>query len=148
MASSRSGRRKVAQSPSLLFGSLFVLWILDAGVQHVLHCESEGLRDDLQFLQSKITLIQLTFGNAFPNDVTDELLDLLRGRLLKAARGALDGVREADDSTLFKLRFRSAVPETLLTHIRDILLPNVHDFSTFAGVLLLLDGPFVKIGDQ
>src|SRR6185312_14362229 len=148
MASRRSGGRKIAETPTLLFGSLFVLWILDAGVQHVLDSESEGLGDDLQFLQSEVTLIQLTFCNPLVDDVTDKVFDFLWVRLLETARGTLHGICQTDNSTLLELRFRAAVPETFLAHIRDILLPNVHDFSAFARILLLLDGPLIKVSDQ
>src|ERR1700719_2816876 len=116
MASCRGGRRKISKTPTLLLGAFFVLRILDARVQHVLNSEPEGLCDDLQFLQGEVTLIQLPF--RYPT---------------------------ADDSALLKLGFRSAVPEAFLTNVGDILLPNVHDFPAFAGVLLLLDGSLVEV---
>src|SRR5580704_9797954 len=131
MASSRGSGRKIAETPAFLLGTLFVLGILDPGVQHVLQGESEGFCNDLQFLQSEVTLVKLSFSDSTADDIAYELLNFLRCRLLEAARGAFDGVREADNATLFILRFRSAVSEALLPYVRDVLLPNVHDFSAF-----------------
>ena len=46
------------------------------------------------------------------------------------------------------LRLWSAVSEALFAYFRDILLPNVHDFSAFPGITLLLNGSLVKVSDQ
>src|ERR1700749_4824047 len=103
MASRRGGRRKISKAPTLLLGAFFVFRILDTRVQHVLHSESEGLCNDLQFLQGEVTLIQLPFRYPTADDVADKLLDFLRRRFLQAARGAFDRIRQADDSALLKL---------------------------------------------
>src|ERR1700759_5167234 len=148
MASSRGRGRKIAEPPTFLLGTLFVLGILDAGVQHVLQGESKGFCDDLQFLQSEVTLVQLAFPNSTADDIAHELLNFLRCRFFEAARGAFDGVREADDATLPILRPWSAVSKALLAYVRNVFLPNVHDFPTFPGIPLLMNGSFVKVSNQ
>src|ERR1700728_1474257 len=143
MASRRGGRWKISKAPTFLLGTFLVFWILDPGMQHVLHREPEGFRDNLYLFQSEVTLVQLPFGNPAADDVTDKLLDFLRRRFFQAPGGALNGVGEADDFTLSELRFWPAVAETFFAHIRDILLTDVHNFPTFASILLLLNGSFV-----
>ena len=90
----------------------------------------------------------MPFSDSTADDITHELLNFLGCRFLEAARGAFDGVRETNDATLFVLRLRPAVSKTLLAYVRDVFLPNVHDFTAFPGIPLLLNGSFVKVSDQ
>ena len=38
-------------------------------------------------------------------------------------------------------------PDNHMPTYLSILFPNIHDFSAFAGIPLLLDGPLVKVSD-
>src|SRR5438093_4359322 len=126
MPSRRGSRRKIAKPPSLLLRSFFVLWILDAGMEHILKSKSESLSNNLKLLQRKVTFVQLPLRDPAVHDVTDKLLNFLRSRFFEASGSALYRIGETDDSAFFKLRFRPTVSKTFLAHLRDVLLPDVH----------------------
>ena len=74
-----------------------------------------------RFAQRQVAFVELVIGQALVDQVADELLDLLRGRLFQRARGALHHVGQADDRALAGLRFRAAVAKTFLRALRECL---------------------------
>ena len=114
-------------------------------MQHVLQGELEALADDPHFAQRQVAVVELAVVDAALDDVVNELVDLLRRDFFQRTRRALDSVGEHDDASLLELRFRPAVTEALLAHLRDVLLADVHDLATLPRILLLLERAFVKI---
>ena len=90
----------------------------------------------------------MSIGDALFDELIHERFDLLRGRLLQTARGALHGVRQADNGALFRLGLRSAVAKTLLTHVGDVILAQLHDFAASTRVFMLLQGALIKVTDE
>ena len=73
-------------------------------MHHALEGVPEALGDFLQLAQREVALVELAVEDALLDDVVDELVDPLRRDALEAARGALDGVGEADDGAFAALR--------------------------------------------
>src|SRR5260221_12111974 len=95
-----------------------------------------------------MAFVQLGVGNPLVHKLGRQLRDFVRWWLMETAGRARRGMGQANNSAFFELGFRSAIAEALLTYLRDILLPNIHDLAAFACIPLLLQRSFVKIADQ
>ncbi len=115
-------------------------------MQHRHEREFEPIFNHSDFAQSQIAIIRnLTIRDAFFDQLFDQLLNFLRRRFFDTPRRAFNNIGQANDRAFLRLRFRPAVTKTLLTHIGNVLLADVHDFSASPRVFLLLDGPLIKI---
>ena len=127
---------------------ILLLRIGHARVHHAAERVPEALRDRPEVAESQVAVIELAVSNPLPDDVRDQLLDLLRGDALEGACGALDGISKADDGGFTGLRFGTSVTEAALADLRQILLVNRCDLAIAPGGLLLVEGFLEKIVNQ
>src|SRR5207244_4668207 len=97
-----------------------VLGIRNPTVQHHREREPEAFGNDFQLAEREIAVVQLPISNALFDQFIHERFDFLRRWFLETTRGTFDRIGEANYGAFFCLRFRSAIAEALLRHIRNI----------------------------
>src|SRR5207237_9020087 len=110
--------------------------------------EAETFGNYFEFGESQIALVQLSINDSLLDELIHERFDFLWRRFFQAAGGAFHHIGQTDDGAFSRLRFRSAITETLLAHVRNIVFAKLHDLASGARVFILFERSMAKIIDK
>src|SRR5437762_8449837 len=125
-----------------------VLWIGNSSVQHHHEREAETFGNHFELGESQIAFVQLSINDPLLDELIHERFDFLWRRFFQTAGGAFHHIGQTDDGAFSRLRFRSAITETLLAHVRNIVFAKLHDLAAGARVFILLKSALIKIIDK
>ena len=117
-------------------------------MQHHHEGEAKTLGNNFELGESDVALVQLSINHPFLDEFIDERFDFLGCRFLQTAGGAFYHIGQTYDGAFFRLRFGSAITETFLAHLRNVVLTLFHNLPAGARVLMLLKSALIEVTDE